>query len=229
MIAPAPRKPIPVTICAAMRVGSARMTLPPLTRKSRKPYAETRVNSAEPTDTSMCVRNPASRSRNSRSRPTAPPRAAAITTRSSDSSHDREGISPSSIERRLLRLANRRDATLAEIEQRIERRPVEGRALRGRLHLDQPPARGHDHVQVDLGARVLLVVEVEQQLPADDPERDRRRRLPQRPRQPGPSERARRRDPRARDRGAACPAVRLQHVTVDPERPLPERLEVGHR
>ena len=37
MIAPAPRKPIPVTICAAIRVGSARMTLSPEVRNSRKP------------------------------------------------------------------------------------------------------------------------------------------------------------------------------------------------
>ena len=37
MIAPAPRKPMPVTICAAMRVGSARTTLPPWTRNSWNP------------------------------------------------------------------------------------------------------------------------------------------------------------------------------------------------
>src|SRR5436190_390658 len=77
MIAPAPRKPIPVTICAAIRVGSARTTFPPLTRNSRKPYAEAIVNSAEPTETSMCVRKPAYRSRSSRSRPAAQPSAAA--------------------------------------------------------------------------------------------------------------------------------------------------------
>ena len=38
MIAPAPRKPIPVTICAAMRVGS---TGEPADTKSSNPYAET--------------------------------------------------------------------------------------------------------------------------------------------------------------------------------------------
>jgi hypothetical protein len=37
MIAPAPRKPMPVTICAAMRVGSARTTASPLARNSWKP------------------------------------------------------------------------------------------------------------------------------------------------------------------------------------------------
>ena len=85
MIAPAPRKPIPVTTCAAIRVGSARTMLPPETRKSRKPYAPAIVNSAAPTDTSMCVRNPASRSRISRSIPTAPPSAAATASRRSAS------------------------------------------------------------------------------------------------------------------------------------------------
>jgi hypothetical protein len=37
MIAPAPRKPMPVTICAAIRVGSVRTSAPLLTRKSWKP------------------------------------------------------------------------------------------------------------------------------------------------------------------------------------------------
>ena len=68
---------MPVTICAAMRVGSARMTWSPLSGSSWNPYAETIVKSAEPKQTSMCVRNPASRSRSSRSKPIAPPSAAA--------------------------------------------------------------------------------------------------------------------------------------------------------
>jgi hypothetical protein len=34
MMAPAPRKPMPVTICAAILVGSARTTLAPLVRNS---------------------------------------------------------------------------------------------------------------------------------------------------------------------------------------------------
>ena len=49
MIAPAPRKPIPVTICAAIRVGS---TGEPAATNSAKPYAETSVKSAEPSETS---------------------------------------------------------------------------------------------------------------------------------------------------------------------------------
>ena len=77
MIAPAPRKPMPLTICAAIRVGSVRTSEPPLTRNSWKPYAETSVKSAEPTQTTRCVRSPACRSRSSRSRPIAPPSTAA--------------------------------------------------------------------------------------------------------------------------------------------------------
>src|SRR5436853_610800 len=69
MIAPAPRKPIPVTICAATRVGS---TFEP---KSWKPYAPAIVKRHEPIATSMCVRMPASRSRSSRSMPIAAPSA----------------------------------------------------------------------------------------------------------------------------------------------------------
>jgi hypothetical protein len=97
------------------------------------------------------------------------------------------------------------------------------------LHLHQPLVAGHDHVQVDLRARVLHVVEVEQQLAADDPERDGGDRLGQRARETGLAERPRRRDPRAGDRGAAGAAVGLQHVAIDPQRPLSERLEVEHR
>jgi hypothetical protein len=92
MIAPAPRKPIPVTICAATRDGSARTTLPPWARKSWNPYAKVIVNSAEPTETSMWVRRPASRSRNSRSIPIRPPKTAASTSRRRASSQLREGI-----------------------------------------------------------------------------------------------------------------------------------------
>src|SRR2546421_11873303 len=86
MIAPAPRKPIPVTICAAIRVGSARTTDWPDARNEWNPYAPTIVNSAEPSATSRCVRNPASRSRSSRSTPIKPPRIAARASRRSDSS-----------------------------------------------------------------------------------------------------------------------------------------------
>src|SRR5438132_4544672 len=160
MIAPAPRKPIPVTICAAIRVGSVRTRLPPWTRKSRKPYADAIVNSAEPSETSMCVRKPASRSRNSRSSPTAPPSAAARARRSSASSHESDGtLDASSIESQPLGLADRLDPGRRQVEQRLELGPVERRPLGGRLHLDQPAGAGHDHVQVDLGARVFLVVE----------------------------------------------------------------------
>src|SRR5690606_3817064 len=65
---PAPRKPIPATICAAMREGS-RVTSGP--RIAWKPYAETRVNMAEPRPTSVWVRNPALFNRRERSTPIA--------------------------------------------------------------------------------------------------------------------------------------------------------------
>src|SRR2546430_14373243 len=177
MLAPAPRKPIPVAICAAIRVGSVRTRPPPCRRKSRNPYAEAIVKRAEPSETSMCVRKPASRSRNSRSRPTAPPSAAARARRSSASSHESDGtLDASSIEGLLLGLADLLDPGRSQVEKLLELGPVERRAFGRRLHLDEPARTGHDHVQVDLGARVFLVVEVEQPLAADDPGRDRRDR-----------------------------------------------------
>ena len=55
-----------------------------------------------------------------------------------------------------------------------------GRPLGGRLDLDQPAVAGHDDVGVDLGARVLGVVEVAEQLAADDAAGDRRDRAGER-------------------------------------------------
>jgi hypothetical protein len=52
-IAPAPRKPMPDTTCAAMRVGSVTALGPP------KPWTDRTVNAAEPSATSKCVRIPA--------------------------------------------------------------------------------------------------------------------------------------------------------------------------
>src|SRR5690348_5876280 len=209
MIAPAPRKPMPVTIWAAIRVGSARTTAPPVTRNSWKPYAEMIVKSAEPIATSMWVRKPASWSRSSRSIPTAPPSAAATTMRSSASSQESDGISASGIEGGLLRLANLGDALRSQVEQLVQPLAVERRALGGRLHLDQPVAAGHDDVQVDLGTRVLHVVEVEQQLAAHDSERHRCDRVRKHAREASLAERARGGDVRTRDRRAARAAVGL--------------------
>src|SRR5262244_1468954 len=103
------------------------------------------VNSAEPIATSMCVRKPASWSRSSRSIPTTPPSAAATATRSSTCDQESDGISASgSIEGGLLRLANLADALRGQVEQLVQPVAVERRALRRRLHLDEPLVPGHD-------------------------------------------------------------------------------------
>src|SRR6266540_2482013 len=154
MIAPAPRKPMPVTICAAIRVGST-------PEKSLKPYAPTIVNRQAPSETSRCVRTPASRSRSSRSTPTDAPSAAAIASRPTASQSPRAcALVARSINRLLLARRELVDAGGGEIEQRIQSVAVEGHALRGRLHLDEASVPRHHDVQIDLGARVLDVVEV---------------------------------------------------------------------
>src|SRR5580700_2612838 len=83
-IAPAPRKPIPDTTCAATREGS-RMTFGP--RTEPKPYADTIMNKQAPTHTSMCVRMPAAHSRRSRSKPIRLPRTAASNSRNKVSAY----------------------------------------------------------------------------------------------------------------------------------------------
>ncbi len=111
---------------------------------------------------------------------------------------------------------------------------AEGPALGGALHLDEAAAAGLDDVHVDVGGRVLLVVEVEQDRLAHLADRDGGHVVGDR--QLGGGARAAllaqaldERDEGAGDRGAARAAVGLQHVAVDPDRALAERLHVDHR
>src|SRR5882762_1596516 len=205
MIAPAPRKPMPVTIWAAMRVGSARTTLAPLARNAWKPYAETIVKSAEPSETSRWVRIPASRSRSSRSTPIAPPRAAATARRSTTCQSLSVGMVL------IARCSNRFvlvtlevfDTGRREVEQIVETFAVERHLLGRRLHLDEAPVARHHHVHVDVRVRVLRVVEVEQRDAVDDADGDGGHGAGQRLGEPEPVECALRRDVRACDRRTA--------------------------
>src|SRR4051794_21993214 len=228
MIAPAPRKPMPVTICAAMRVGSVRTTAAPLATNSWKPYAEMTVKSAEPSETSRCVRMPASRSRSSRSTPIAPPRSAAAPSRKSTWKSLSVGtaLAARSCNRLVLMLLQVRDSRGCEIEQVVEAGAVERDALGRRLHLDEAAVTGHDDIDVDVGVRVFRVVEIEQRLVVDDADRNGGDRSGERLREPEVVERAARRDVRARDRGAARAAVGLQDVAVEVNGSFAERLEV---
>src|SRR5947209_11850612 len=159
MIAPAPRKPMPLTICAEMRVGS--------TRGPVNPYAETSVKSAEPTETTRCVRRPACRSRSSRSNPIAPPSTAATKRRRRTCGQASDGTPATATLRKCNRgrlrlpLADLADSGGRQLEQLVEQLAGERIALRRRLHLDQATVAGHDDVHVGVGARVFRVVEVE--------------------------------------------------------------------
>src|SRR5579884_427364 len=165
MIAPAPRKPMPLTICAAMRDGSRRTTVfGSCERTSWNPNADTIVNSAEPSETSRCVRSPASRTRNSRSRPITEPSAAARARRPSESFQGSSGrvLAQSDVDRLLLVRRELVDARCGEVEQLVEPLPVERHPLGRRLHLDEAAVAGHDDVDIDLGIGILGVVEVEE-------------------------------------------------------------------
>src|SRR6266540_7497783 len=157
MIAPAPRKPIPVTICAAILVGSMRTTFAPEFRKSWNPYAPTIVNSAEPSATSRWVRRPASRSRSSRSTPIRPPSSAASASRSTDSSQFRVGrlLDASCNNCFFLGGGQLFDTARGELEQVVQPRAAERRPFGGRLHLDEGALAGHHDVHVHLRLRVL--------------------------------------------------------------------------
>src|SRR6478752_5726943 len=118
------------------------------------------VKSAEPSDTSRCVRIPASRSRSSRSKPTAPPSAPAIERRNSASQPLSAGISLTrSCNGLLLETLQVFDADRGQVEQLVEPRPVERDLLGGRLDFDEPPVVRHHDIDVDVRIRVLGVVE----------------------------------------------------------------------
>src|SRR2546423_5627324 len=227
MIAPAPRKPIPVTICAAIRVGSARTTLCPEARNAWKPYGEGIVKRADPSETRGGARTPAPGRGSPRRRPTAARGAAGGASRSRTS--HQSSVGTLCTERALLGVADPRDAGLREVEHLVERGPRERRPLRRRLHLDEVTFAGDDDVHVHLGARVLGVVEVEERLALDDADRDRGHGGGKGAAQAEAVERPVRGDVRAGDRGAARAAVGLEDVAVDPERALAERLEIDHR
>src|SRR5262249_37766930 len=135
-------------------------SVPPLTMNSWKPYAETSVKSAEPTQTRRCVRSPACRSRSSRLAPTAPPSTAASESRSRTCGQVRDGttarlsawLREGNRHRPGLKLADPGDACGRKGEQIVERLPRERISLRRRLHLDQPAVAGHDDVHVRVRA-----------------------------------------------------------------------------
>src|SRR5438876_6921324 len=189
------------------------------------------VKSADPNETSKCVRRPASRSRSSRSNPRTAPRAAASASRPSTSGHESDGILEASGSTGSLLLGRRDplDSHRRQLEQLIQALARKRLSLGGRLHLDEASLPGHDDVHVDLGTRVFRVVEVEQRLAVDYADGNGRDRVRQRLREPEPVEREPRRDVGAADRRAARAAVSLENVAVEPERPLAERPEIGHR
>src|SRR5918999_632862 len=133
----------------------------------------------------------------------------------------------------LLRGAEALDARGGERQQLVQRRAGERGAFGGGLHLDQTAVAGHDHVGVDLGGRVLRVVEVEQGAPVDDPAGDGGHRPAERyavelPLSDEAAKGQLQRDVAAGDGGAACAAVCLEDVAIDPHRPLAQSREVDH-
>src|SRR6266542_700900 len=122
------------------------------------------------------------------------------------------------------------DAGFRQREHLGEPIAAEGRLLRRSLHLDEGAGAGHDHVHVDLGRRVLDVVEVEHRRAADDAHADGRhavthRRARHRARFDDRADGVGHGDEAACDGRRARAAVGLDDVAVDPDRAL---AELGH-
>src|SRR5215475_7644646 len=61
-----------------------------------------------------------------------------------------------------------RDALFRQRQHAAQAVAAERRLLRRPLHLDEGAGSGHDHVHVDLSARVFEIVEVKRRLTLDD-------------------------------------------------------------
>src|SRR5262245_22466379 len=109
----------------------------------------------------MCVRRPAAFSSSSRSRPITAPSAVATASRASVPPQPSVKTSATiRIDAMLLLFPYSRDSDRRQLQELVELLPAERVALGRRLHLDQPVVAGHDHVQVDVGGRVLRVIEI---------------------------------------------------------------------
>jgi len=122
----------------------------------------------------------------------------------------------------------------ANLEHAIELFPREGSLFTGALHFDQLSRSGHHQVEVDRSSRVLGIVQVEQHLVAQQPNRDRGHLVAQR----GGGNFARFLQPvagegqgdiRAGNGAGARAGVGLQHVAVENDAPCPQRGKVGYR
>ena len=91
MIVPAPRNPMPVITYATTRDGSSTTPVRLPNSISDHEKLPTMTKSVAPSPTSMCVRRPASWSRSSRSRPTAPASTTTMSIRTTPSQSGRSG------------------------------------------------------------------------------------------------------------------------------------------
>src|SRR4029079_10772511 len=143
------------------------------------------------------------------------------------------GIRTSGAERFVLDLRELRDAGSRQIEQRVQVVPRERRTLGGPLDLDEVARPRHHDGEVQIRAGVLLVAQVQPRLTVDDPHRDGGHAVDEdivgdHAALGQSAERDRQRDVAAGDGRGARAGVRLQHVTVDRDRPLPQLREIGH-
>src|SRR5262249_62088237 len=117
----------------------------------------------------------------------------------------------------------------SQVKQLVEQLAIEGLAFGGALYLDEfAVARAHD-IHVRLGRDVLAVAQVEPRLAVDDAHADGGNRGSQRVAlapvpAPQPADRVREGDVPAGYRGCSGSAVGLQHIAVDHDRVLAERL-----
>ena len=112
-------------------------------------------------------------------------------------------------------------------------RLAERRALGRALDLDDPARAGHHEIGVGAGLRILGIVEVEHRRALHDAAGDRgdvvdEHVLADHRAGAHPGERVVERHPGAGDRGGARAAVGLEHVAVDGDLALAERLQVDH-
>src|SRR5581483_7818386 len=144
------------------------------------------------------------------------------------------GSASSATQRGFLQPGQLGAACRGQVEQVAELRPAERIALGGPLDLHEVAGAGAHHVHVRLGHDVFLVAQVEPCLAADDAHADRAHRADQRVALaplalPQPPDRVGECDVPAGYRRGTRTAVGLEHVAVDDDRVLAQRLVVHAR
>ena len=134
-----------------------------------------------------------------------------------------------------LLLGNERLYALPRERQHLrELRFVKRLPFRGSLHFHHLVPGCHHKIHVHISAGVLLVTKIKQDFSIHNPHTNRSHKISQRNRSQSPSlhqllERKSQSNERTRNRSCPRPSIRLNHVAINPDRPLAQSRQICDR